>query len=289
MNTLTITAPIIQSDALELLFENLGISMSSWHEAETPTCRFEYFCETSDEADELCAKIQKELGAIDPEGIVSISIEPLEEKDWQESWKDFFNTERVSERIVIKPTWETYSPRPSDCVIEIDPGMSFGTGQHATTRACLAFIDQISPEHPGATFLDLGCGSGILSIAAAKLGLSRITAFDIDPTAIEIAKQNAVLNGVKEEIHSAVQNVENLIIDPPFEITVANILAPVLLENSTSIAATVLSSPDARLILAGILTTQYENVRSCYEAIGFAEIRHITEEEWTTGLFRRNL
>jgi len=290
MNDLTvlrITAPTTRSDELDLLLEALGIDMSSWHEDGAPTCRFERFCETPEEASRQQMRIQERLRSLDPDGSISVDTEPLEDRDWKESWKDFFHTERVSERIVIKPTWETADTSPTDCVIEIDPGMSFGTGQHATTRACLIFIDRLSREYPNATFLDLGCGSGILSIAATQLGLSHVTAFDVDPTAVEIANKNAALNHVSNAIHSGVRSVEALDLDQPFDIVAANILAPILLQHAESIAAAVTSASDAHLILAGILTTQYDDVIKRYEKLGFTEADRITEAEWTSGLFRR--
>ena len=290
MNDLTvlrITAPTAQSDTLELLLEELGIDMSSWHEDGAPTCRFERFCETPDEAKRQQNRILERLRPLDPDGAISVQTELLEDRNWKESWKDFFHAERVSERIVIKPTWETVDTSPTDCVIEIDPGMSFGTGQHATTRACLVFLDRLSLECPDATFLDLGCGSGILSIAATKLGLSRITAFDVDPTAVEIANENAALNHASNAIHSGVRSVEVLDLDQPFDIVAANILAPILLQHAESIAAAVAPTPRARLILAGILTTQYDDVRKRYEDLGFVEVDRITDAEWTSGLFHR--
>ncbi|MCJ8330176.1 MAG: 50S ribosomal protein L11 methyltransferase [Lentisphaeria bacterium] len=119
----------------------------------------------------------------------------IQREDWAESWKKFFHSLQISERILIKPSWEE-SDSTAECIIEIDPGMSFGTGQHGTTSACLQFIDAITAVSIPKSFLDMGCGSGILSIAASKLGIAEISSFDFDPLAVEAAEKNTVIINV---------------------------------------------------------------------------------------------
>lgn len=113
---------------------------------------------------------------------------------WVDAWKRYFRTLRVGRSMVVKPSWRKHRVRPGDVVLELDPGMAFGTGQHATTQLCLEAIEELQP--PGATVLDVGCGSGILSIAAAKLGATRVDALDIDPMAVEATAHNAERNSV---------------------------------------------------------------------------------------------
>ena len=206
-------------------------------------------------------------------------------RNWQDVWKDYFHVERVSRRIVIKPSHEDYTPQPDDCLIEIDPGMSFGTGQHATTRSCLQFLDKLADILPvqERSFLDLGCGSGILSIAAAKLGFSPVNAFDIDPDSVEIAGENIAANGAADLVQVSVGNVEKLHLARQYTVTAANILAKVLIPNAKNIASTVI--PGGYLLLAGILTEQFDDVSTIYSRLGFKELERLTDDEWTGGLF----
>jgi len=118
----------------------------------------------------------------------------LEPEDWAESWKAFFPPQHIGERTVIVPTWHEYAPQPQEVIIRLDPGMAFGTGLHASTRLCLAAIERLL--RPGMSVLDVGTGSGILAIAAALQGAGRVQALDIDPVAVEVARENVTLNEV---------------------------------------------------------------------------------------------
>ena len=122
----------------------------------------------------------------------------VDEAEWQHSWREHFHPLRTGSRTVIVPTWRSYDPSPGDVVIELDPGMAFGTGHHPTTTMCLAALEEL--VSPGCSVLDLGCGSGILSIAAAKLGASGVLALDIDATAVETAAANVRQNGVEAAV-----------------------------------------------------------------------------------------
>ncbi len=195
----------------------------------------------------------------------------------------FFHAVKVSERLVITRSWEDYSAGDDEVVIELDPGMSFGTGQHATTRACLRFIDKASRERPAATFLDLGCGSGILSIAAARLGLTDIQAVDIDPDAIRVASENCGINGVAEQVDCAVGDLATWRSVRRYDIVAANILANVLVEHVNVIADNVV--PGGMLLLAGIMREQYPGVKDVFERGGFRELDVLAEKEWQSGLF----
>ena len=120
------------------------------------------------------------------------------ESDWRESWKKHFGVQRIGRALVVKPSWTQYRLKGGEIVIEIDPGMAFGTGQHPTTAMCLRALEEL--VRPGMRVLDLGCGSGILAIAAAKLGAARVLALDIDPNAVRAARENAAANGVEPAI-----------------------------------------------------------------------------------------
>ena len=159
----------------------------------------------------------------------------VDEADWQHAWREHFHTLHVGSRTVIVPTWRSYEPAEDDVVIGLDPGMAFGTGHHPTTTMCLAALEEL--VEPGCSVLDLGCGSGILSIASAKLGASEVLALDIDATAVETATANVRQNGV-----SAVVGVDEGTLPHPalrpggYDIVVANISSTVIGELACSIA-----------------------------------------------------
>jgi len=236
---------------------------------------------TSDEVANVCASVVAAGRAL---GLVLYpDISTLPEQDWAESWKRFFRVQRVSERIVICPSWEPYEPHPGDCVVDLDPGMSFGTGNHATTQACLEFLDALARENACRSVLDMGCGSGILAIAARKLGFVEVAAFDNDPDAVAIARENAADNGagVVFALCDLAHNTRQA------DIVVANILGPVLIDHAGVIAAAVKPGGPGALILSGILDTQYAAVRAAFEAQGFVEQRRLLIGEWRSGLFVR--
>jgi len=177
--------------------------------------------------------------------------------------------------------------KKSDVVVELDPGMSFGTGQHPTTRFCLLMIDRLSGEGRTGSFLDAGCGSGILSLAAFKLGYRPAVAFDNDPEAVSIAKDNLSKCGLKRgNVHFFAAGLEK--VGPSahgkFDIVAANIIAPVLMANAKRLLS--LLKPDGRLIVAGILNEEYPQVRRTFVSLGMKELASASEKEWTGGMFK---
>ena len=132
--------------------------------------------------------------------VSELRVRVVEEEEWQDAWKEHFHALRIGTRTVIVPTWRTYEPREDDVVITIDPGMAFGTGHHPTTRMCLELLEM--HVEPGDRVLDLGCGSGVLSIAAAKLGASDVLGLEIDPTAASVAERNVRENGVQNTVNT---------------------------------------------------------------------------------------
>jgi ribosomal protein L11 methyltransferase len=163
--------------------------------------------------------------------------------------------------------------------------MSFGTGYHGTTRACLEMIDLLSVQLPGAAFLDAGCGSGILALAAAKLGFAPVRAFDSDPQAVAIARGNLERNGV--EVTVDVADLAAYPAAPPCRVVVANILAPVLIAQAEKLVSFLdCRTGDSHLILSGILSSQYPDVRQRFQSLGGRETATRTLDEWTSGSFR---
>lgn len=262
---------------------------TAWFDADRDLAIIEYYCATHAEAthrlDAMTSFLTPHKG-MDP---LTCAIRELPVEDWAETWKKFFHAEKVSARIWIKPSWETCPAPPGDIIVEIDPGMSFGTGQHGTTRGCLEMIDQLADTHPGATFADLGCGSGILTIAAAKLGFTQLIALDNDPLAVRIAKENAELNGVADQIRFMTGDVSKAGLEKSCDIVVANILATVLITYANELAAFLVHSPQARIVLSGILNPQAEDVQAAFEARNLCVVESIQRGEWTTLCMKRNL
>jgi len=201
-------------------------------------------------------------------------------ENWQESWKRFFHVTRVSERIVIRPVWEEYTPQPNEVVIDMEPGMSFGTGNHGTTQACLQFLDALSTENPNRSMLDIGCGSGILAIAAAKLGFAPVAGYDNDPDAVRIAQENARMNRVGEVCFFTGDLADT---HERADVVVANILAPVLIEYAAQIA----KCANRVLLVSGILDEQYASVLAAFEAQGFRERENRKIDIWRSGWLER--
>ena len=207
----------------------------------------------------------------------------IPDEDWKLSYRKHFKTEVISPRLVVRPPWEAVTPVPGQKVLTLDPGIAFGTGQHPTTRACLDAIDALAAENVDRTFLDVGCGSGILSIAAALEGFRDVRGFDNDPDAVRNANENAEANGLGALFSDGDLSVPGTA--APADVVAANVLAPVLVRFAREVGALV--NPGGRLILSGILDEQYEEVRAAYAALGFAEVSNRLIGEWRTGLFSR--
>ena len=219
--------------------------------------------------------------------IVGLELAPatgsIPDEDWKLSYRKHFKTEVISPRLVVRPPWEAVTPASGQKVLTLDPGIAFGTGQHPTTRACLDAIDALAEENADRTFLDVGCGSGILSIAAALEGFRDVRGFDNDPDAVRNANENAEANGLGALFSDGDLSVPGTA--APADVVAANVLAPVLVRFAREVGALV--NPGGRLILSGILDEQYEEVRAAYAALGFAEVSNRLIGEWRTGLFAR--
>lgn len=215
---------------------------------------------------------------------------PVAESDWAEAWKANFQPLRVGRRLMIVPAWLDPALAEGDIAIRLDPGMAFGTGTHPTTQLCLQAIER--HLRPGQPVLDLGCGSGILSIAAARLGASAALALDIDPEAVRVARENAALNGVAEQVRVAQGSLaEALRGDYGAEwqgvpLVVANILARVIVKLlGEGLAETV--APGGLLVVSGILDSQAFEVIAALKAAGLQVAAHERQEEWVALIARR--
>jgi len=241
------------------------------------------YCETAADAEEKSDFLRTLCRERLPVGEWAMSHFTIAREEWADNWKRFFKTERVSERIVVKPTWESFAAEGETVVIELDPGMSFGTGRHGTTQACLQLIDLWQRRQLAGAMLDIGCGSGILAIAAARLGFAPVEAFDYDPDSVRIAKENLALNRIGSGVRFWVDDVKTFVPAHSYALVAANLLAGLLLENADRIAACV--APGGGLVLSGILTSQYADVRTRFEGLGFRQLDARAIAEWTTGCF----
>ncbi len=274
-------------DVVEAGLERLGLDFAAWREEERDRTSFDLYLPDRPAATRRAAALRRQLRAWAEGEPWRVSVAALPNEDWRESWKRFFHAKRVSARIVVKPSWEPWAATAEDRIVELDPGMSFGTGLHPTTRACLILLDDLAREAPGRSFLDVGCGSGILAIAAAKLGYAPVAALDCDADAVRIARENVARNGVANRVAVRIADVSKPEGVGVHDVVAANLLADLLVSQAGRVCARVRRGARGRLIVAGILNAQYAAVRAAYEARGFVEVRAIEEDGWTSGLFRR--
>jgi len=219
-------------------------------------------------------------------GPTTISREVITEQDWNANWKAFFKPLAITPTLIIKPSWEDYTPGSGEQVIELDPGMAFGTGHHASTRLALQLLEPIFQARQSAppAFLDVGCGTGILAMAGALWGAATVVAIDNDPDAVFIARQNIAANHLAD--HIAVSNTSPAALGSTFEVIVANITSDVLTLLAPELIR--LLKPGGDLVLAGILRgEQEEMIRRLYQQHGLHLQASPAHEEWIAFHFRR--
>ena len=199
----------------------------------------------------------------------------IAEADWAEAWKQHLRVLHIGQRIVVRPSWLDYDPQEGEVVIVLDPGMAFGTGLHPTTQMCLTALQK--HVRPGASLLDLGTGSGILSIAGAKLGAERVLALDSDPQAVTVARENVRRNGVADRV--GVKEGSLAQAHGRFDLVVVNILARVIVEMLEQGLAKRLA-PGGRLILAGLIVDQEPEVREALRRAGLEPSEREQIDDW---------
>ncbi len=303
------------------VFDGGDFILSSYHDIEEPDTQMQVYLADPAQAGEAARRLKEALALVGSSAQVETSEVP--DEDWKLSYRRHFKIEPIGRRLVTVPTWELdgfkASGEFSDRIpLVLDPGMAFGTGKHETTRACLEYIDELAtaqpPNHlttqPPNSFLDMGCGSGILSIAAAKLGFSPVAGFDIDEDAVNASRENAALNGVTvdyrlfalgkgavtldESIEAAKGVYPDLALQgrdvgsgeapfAPADFVVANILGPLLIAFADEIAGYAKKT----LIVSGILEELYPEVLAAFQSRGFHEVSRKTIGEWTTGHLSR--
>lgn len=214
-----------------------------------------------------------------------ITTKRVRRQDWAESWKRHFKPMEVGYSLLVKPSWSKRRPRKNQAVVVLDPGLSFGTGQHPTTAFCLEQLVAFRRKGKSQSFCDLGTGSGILAIAAAKLGYAPVHAIDFDPEAIRVATANARQNGVLQQLQLDHQDLTKLPSSSPrkFDLICANLISNLLLAEGPRLLNRL--QKNGRLVLAGILKTEFALVRTAYEKMGLRLVAHRIENEWQSGAF----
>ncbi len=208
-------------------------------------------------------------------GTLMMDMNDVADEDWSENWKKYYKPFRVGERLVIKPTWEAYDPKPDDVVVQLDPGMAFGTGTHETTNMCMQLLHTHLKE--GMRVMDVGTGSGILAIAAAKLGAGEVLAIDIDPDAVKVANENVTLNETTDTVRVVLGDLvksEAM----PCELAVANIVADAICMLCGPLVRHL--EKDGLLICSGIIREREADVQQALAEAQYEVIERINMGEW---------
>jgi ribosomal protein L11 methyltransferase len=229
------------------------------------------------EAEDAAARTGVALGrlrAFDLRPIGPLATRLVHEREWAEAWKAHFPVLRVGRHVVIRPTWRRHRAAAGDLVIALDPGIAFGTGLHPTTRLCLAAIERLDLD--GRRVLDVGCGSGILSIAAGRLGAHSVLAVDVDPIAIEATRANARRNRLARRIRARAGSVPTH--GPRFDVVLANLVASILVELAPALAAEIL--PRGRLVASGIFLDREADVRDAFRSVELEVQARDVDGDW---------
>lgn len=226
--------------------------------------------------------IKERLGTLDIPA--EVELHGVNEEDWADSWKKYYKPIKTGRKIVIVPKWEKYEPAEGEICVLMDPGMAFGTGTHETTRLCASLLEDF--VNPGAKVLDVGCGSGILAICAAKLGAGNCFACDIDENAVRIAGENAILNStpnVKTAVSDLLRHVPE--IDGGYDVCCANIVADVIIRMAPDVGRFV--SDSGVLIVSGIIVERADETLSALKAAGWKLVDERRENGWFAGALKK--
>lgn len=221
-----------------------------------------------------------------PAGRPKVRVTRLTNRNWKESWKRHFKPLEIGHRLLIRPSWSRRRAKRGQTVLVIDPGLSFGTGQHPTTSFCLRELARARTKGAGQSLLDIGTGSGILALAAAKLGYEPVLGFDCDPESVRVASANARRNRLHHVIRFSRKDVSRLpgTTHGKWDVVCANLLADLLMSEARKIVNRV--KPGGVLIIAGILRNEFGSVEKQFVPLGVQRLRTRTEGEWRSGSYR---
>ncbi len=215
-----------------------------------------------------------------------LSAKTVNEEDWANAWKDYFHVTHIGQRLVIRPSWREYTPKSHEVVLTLDPGMAFGTGLHPTTRMCLEQVEQ--RVHAGMKVLDVGTGSGILAIAAAKLGAESVYAIDNSSVAVESALANAEMNDLKERIKvvlGVLDDAEATRMVGQYDLVIANIIAHIIGSIASQLARVI--SPTGLLVVSGIIEARRHDAEDPLLAAGLELVEQVMIDDWMALVLRR--
>lgn len=292
---------VMLDELIALVFEDAGCDgvsverpdmepLEGWDPG--PVYKPDHYCvkayiPADEKSDEICRNIEEGIFRLEGQGFhVELSYGSMEDRDWSEAWKEYFRPEKIGDRLVVKPTWRDYEASGDDIVIEIDPGMAFGTGTHPTTSMCVQLLETYLKKED--RFLDIGTGSGILMIAADKLEAGMVTGTDFDELAIETAEKNLLLNKVPEERFRLIKGHLSCQVAERFHLIAANILAEVIMELLDDIGP--LMKSDGIFVCSGILEEKASMVAEKMKNKGFEILEIRIKEAWAAlaGRYIRN-
>lgn len=243
------------------------------------------FIEASENIDKVVEDIENMLANIKSNGLNigkgNVSYEIVDDVDWKDKWKEYFKPFKIGDRVIIKPSWEAYEAKDDDLVIEMDPGSAFGSGTHETTSMCVKFIEKVMKDSD--IVLDIGCGTGILGITAAKLGAKQVIGVDIAEEAIIATNENIIKNNVENIMTVRLGNLTD-VINEKANIVVANIMADILIMMTESISNFI--EVGGYYITSGIINKKVDDVLSTLKENDFEIVEHTNEGEWNAILAR---
>ena len=293
-----VTSPEAEDAVGELLASVLGVAAATYFDLEKQTSLVSVFVEQGTFSP---APTRKAI-VVGLERIASFGLNPgtgkveiarVKREDWAESWKRHFHPIEIGKVLLVKPSWSKKRPAKTQAVVILDPGLSFGTGQHPTTSFCLKQIAAAAPDHchcddgvaATRSFLDIGTGSGILAIAAAKLGYQPVHAFDFDPDSVRVARENTRKNKVQTKVKPVRGDVTKLPLKPArqYDLVCANLISTLLIAERRRIVNRV--KPGGTLVLAGILAAEFAQVENAFADLGLKLTASRVENEWRSGAF----
>ncbi len=226
------------------------------------------------------------LSSLGPQFVGDLQTRVVHEEDWANAWKDYYHVTHIGQRLVIRPSWREYIPINNEVVLELDPGMAFGTGLHPTTRMCLEQIEQRT--RPGVCVLDVGTGSGILALAAAKLGAANVHCIDNSSVAVESAVANAETNHLSDRINvvlGVLDETESTRLSGQYDLVLANIIARVIGSIAPYLAQVL--APDGMLITSGIIEDRRQEAEQPLLAAGLKLIDQVMIDDWVTLIMQK--
>ena len=246
---------------------------------ETEVVRVKAYWALDEELEGKLQNLSERLASLAQHGIDkgagTVSWQAVADEDWAETWKEFFHTEKIGARTVIKPTWEEYEAKAGEIVVELDPGAAFGTGQHATTSLCIRALEDL--VRPGMTVFDVGTGSGVLAIVAAKLGAKRVEAVDFDPVAVRVARENVRQNGAEDVVRTERSDLLKSV-EGRADLIIANIIADIIVRLFGEVKGSLAAG--GTMLLSGIIEDRLADVVEAAGRHGFSVEKIEQEKGW---------